>query len=965
MEFFQVPFLFVTTFTVVIASIAAVWMTFSRRKLSPPGLGKLTFAIGWLLLALAETLHGASLVNNELDQNALVLRAASYALLVFSLLSARAGAGGAGALVVTQTAFLPSFLAAAGAWVAQRSKLGDARRLALCFVFLGASEFVFAIGGAGSTQEATALWIGARLLRLAAAIALASWLWEGFRTSIQLRIVAVLVVLSLIVVVLISSAMTQVFATSVRAQALADAVRDGEAQKLIMNEQRREAVQDARQVAGAEAVQRAVTTRAPSLSQLAAGLEGPGNLFESADFLAFFAPVETGAGILAYSAQGPTGAPPNLSDIDATALAGTDVVTSAIRGDQASSVDLIGEDKIALIAAFPILQPPGFAAPGSPVGIAGAVALGNIVDSNYLETLSSRSGRELSLLSQEGVIASTLPGSDRLIREDLPKVFEDRKTITGEARFGGIEYFSAYVPLERADGRIVAALVVSSRSEVIALTQQSVGRVLFVLVLIAALVAVVLSYLSGGRVTRPIIELTRASDRVRRGDLRSRVEIQTGDEIGVLGETFNEMTASMARLTGDLRRVAQEEFELRTRLETIVQSMTDGLIAIDPEGRVVTLNREAERILGVRATRSRGRHIREVLTLNDTAGRKLELPIYSLKRGTIDSAYTAPRDNGSRLPVAITSAPIEDDEGSVVGGVALIRDLTSQIEVERMKTEFLSNISHELRTPLTPIKGYTDLMRRKPVPRKQAIGFLDNMASSIGRLERIVDMLVDVSSMEAGRLTPRTVPVDLDKATLALVDRWRGAAPKHRFSRRGFSNLPTMKLDERLVPRAIDELIDNAVKFSPKGGKVVLTGELQKSQNGRIARISVVDEGMGLTDEQLSEILNDFVQGDASATRQYGGLGIGLSYVRRIAEAHGGTVEVENLENKGSRFSILLPVSDAATLAAEDGAAAKKKVPMRQETTESARMKPTSKKKTTRSGGKRVTKSKATRGAKR
>jgi PAS domain S-box-containing protein len=926
MELLQVPFLFATTFAVVLAAVGGIWVTVSRPELVPQGLGRIGFGVGWLLLGVAESIHGALLIDSEITDTAIALRAGAYAILVLSMLAARKGVATV-AVVVTQTAFMPSFLAAAGAWVATRSRLLEARRLALAFLLFGASELIFGLGGAGSAEEAGALWVSARLLRLLGAVALGVWLWQGFRTSIQLRFVAVLVILSMVVVVLISSAMTQVFATNVRTDARNDSVREGEAQKLIMEEQRREAVQDAKQAAGSEIVQRAVAARDPILGQIATNLEGPGGLFESADFLAFFAPTEAGASILAFSAAGrESGAPPQLTDIDATALAGTDVVVSAIGGVQAASVDLVGEEKIALVGAFPILRPAGLDPPGTPIGIAGAVALGRVIDSGYLETLSLRSGLEFSLLSQEGVFASTLPNPERLARSDLRRVFEDRLTITGEERFGGIDYFSSYVPLERADGRIVGALVVSSQSEVIALTQKNVGRILFVLVLVAAAVAAALSFLSGSRVTKPIVELIRASDRVRRGDLRSRVSVKTGDEIAILGETFNEMTASMARLTGDLRRTAEQELELRTRLETIVQSMTDGLLAIDAEARVVTLNREAERILNVSIARARGRPIQDVLQLKDSAGSKLNLPIYNFRRGTVDGAFSDSQD-GESLPVAMTSAPIEDEGRNVVGAVAVVRDLTPQLEVERMKTEFLANISHELRTPLTPIKGYADIMRRKSVPRRQALGFLDNMITSIGRLERIVDMLVDVSSMEAGRLTPRTVPLDLEKTVSTLVDRWKRSAPKHQFVRRGFRQLPTLKLDERLIPRAIDELIDNAVKFSPKGGRVIVSGELQSSQNGRIAKISVADEGVGLSDEQLSEIFEDFVQGDASATREYGGLGIGLAYVRRIAEAHGGTLEAERIQERGARFSIVLPVANGSIMPSSSKSGTRQKAP--------------------------------------
>ena len=149
--------------------------------------------------------------------------------------------------------------------------------------------------------------------------------------------------------------------------------------------------------------------------------------------------------------------------------------------------------------------------------------------------------------------------------------------------------------------------------------------------------------------------------------------------------------------------------------------MTDGLIAVDRTGRIVTINREAERITGVTADRARDRKVERVLAVVDSSGEHVELPIYRMAGGSAAGFIAGNPTGGQGIPVAVTSAPITDDDGTVTGGVAVLRDLTSELEVETMKTEFLSNISHELRTPLTPIKGYADLLRRKVVPRAKAI----------------------------------------------------------------------------------------------------------------------------------------------------------------------------------------------------------------------------------------------------
>ena len=154
---------------------------------------------------------------------------------------------------------------------------------------------------------------------------------------------------------------------------------------------------------------------------------------------------------------------------------------------------------------------------------------------------------------------------------------------------------------------------------------------------------------------------------------------------------------------------------------------------------------------------------------------------------------------------------------------------------------------------------------------------------------------------------PEVLPFDLDRATADLVSKWLEAAPNHSFERTGFDDLPMVAGDARLLPRAIDELIDNAVKFSPDGGPVSVRGEVDAARPDRV-RVSVADRGIGISAAQKSRIFQDFVQVDASETRAFGGLGLGLAYVRRIIEAHDGELQVESTAGEGSRFSLLIPL---------------------------------------------------------
>jgi signal transduction histidine kinase len=309
----------------------------------------------------------------------------------------------------------------------------------------------------------------------------------------------------------------------------------------------------------------------------------------------------------------------------------------------------------------------------------------------------------------------------------------------------------------------------------------------------------------------------------------------------------------------------------------------------------------------VKADEAMGQPVEDLLIAVDSQGARLRLPIFDLAEGSV-GGIALRRKRGERVPVAVTSATLKDEDGVIFGAVAVVRDMTREREIERMKTEFLSNISHELRTPLTPIKGYAEILSRKEVPREKAKQFMRGILESTSRLERIVELLVDFSAMEAGRMAPRTAQIDLGEMVTALSDGWREQAPSHNIAIDVSSDLPAVLGDERLLRRCIEEIVDNAIKFSPSGGTIAV--KVARHDNGEGADdvlLSISDEGIGISSEDLSRIFSDFHQLDGSETRSFGGLGLGLAFVQRIAEAHVGQVDVESKVNEGTTFSIVIP----------------------------------------------------------
>jgi len=240
-------------------------------------------------------------------------------------------------------------------------------------------------------------------------------------------------------------------------------------------------------------------------------------------------------------------------------------------------------------------------------------------------------------------------------------------------------------------------------------------------------------------------------------------------------------------------------------------------------------------------------------------------------------------------------------EEKVAGATRRLREL------DQAKNEFLTIASHELRTPLTALQGFSELLLTRQVPPERAQKYLGHIHTEAQRLGRIVVDLLDHSRIESGRgpeLSP--VPLDLGSIIEANVEIFASQHPRHHFHWPGAATVPALCADRDAVDRMLKNLLSNAIKYSPRGGRVRVEAGLAQDRPGMV-ELSVEDDGVGIAAEALSRIFDPYVRVANPETSTAPGLGLGLSLVRGLAHAHGGSVEVESLPGKGSRFRVLLP----------------------------------------------------------
>jgi signal transduction histidine kinase len=389
---------------------------------------------------------------------------------------------------------------------------------------------------------------------------------------------------------------------------------------------------------------------------------------------------------------------------------------------------------------------------------------------------------------------------------------------------------------------------------------------------LALLIAGFAGYFAAVLISRRISRLNLAAENLAAGHFDERITSSVEDEVGSLGETFNAMAVS---LKGAFEQIEQE----KERGSAILNGMTDAVVGVDKELNLVFQNPRAKKLLESSDHAFHNR-LQEVLAKTRYSG-----PV------------TEPAAEAGERLIEIRAAPLED------GALAIMRDVTEDLHMQRVKAEFIANASHELKTPLTALSGYLEMLEDEEDERVRA-EFLGDMRVQTERLQNLARTLLDLSRLDANAVTFRTEEVDLEDLLYGL--RRDFGYTGRELDIRADADVPPVLTDPNQLHRVIAILVDNALKYSDEGSLV----ELGLSRDDGLVAISVTDRGCGIPEREIPHIFDRFYRAQGSSRAD--GTGLGLALAHEITDHLGGEIQVLSSPNAGSTFTILLPLTTNA-----------------------------------------------------
>ncbi|SEN26836.1 ATP-binding protein [Lihuaxuella thermophila] len=510
--------------------------------------------------------------------------------------------------------------------------------------------------------------------------------------------------------------------------------------------------------------------------------------------------------------------------------------------------------------------------------------------------------RNGSILSSDGKpVVSQVPWKEVLGQKEFETVLRGEKVYKRERV--RLSEANDYLPFLKNDillvavpylqaGKIQGAILLYQTHDQIS---DHLKQWIFYSALIGIVLTTVFAFFLSTRITQPLIQMKKAAEKMARGHFSIRVPVRfhERDEIADLAMTFNRMAG---QLEDSIHQLSQE----KEQLSSILRSMSDGVITVNKYGKVILTNPPADRFLELcKRNRSQDEH---------QDGNLLPPPLKDFFQMVVEENQEHTRDITEQGRTwAVVMAPLYSGD-QVRGAVAVMRDVTEERRLDKMRKDFVANVSHELRTPLAMLQGYSEALMddiaETPEERREIAQVINEESQ---RMSRLVRELLDLARMEAGHITVEPSRISLPEFIHRVIRKFLALAREQQIhlSEDLAGDLPEVYWDEDKIEQVLTNLIDNALRHTPSGGSVRVRVYQEEDQ----MYLEVEDTGSGIPEEDLPFIFERFYKADKARTRgQSGGTGLGLSIVKHLVHAHGGEASVKSELGKGTVFIIQLPI---------------------------------------------------------
>ncbi len=443
----------------------------------------------------------------------------------------------------------------------------------------------------------------------------------------------------------------------------------------------------------------------------------------------------------------------------------------------------------------------------------------------------------------------------------------------------------------KSTGGVKGSIYLVAKVENVFTQMQEINDIFISGTVIALAITAILGILLAQTVAKPISDMRKHALAMARGNFTRKVKVYGYDEIGQLAITFNNLTKKIQ----EAQSTTEGE---RRKLSSVLSNMTDGVIATDRRGRVILINEPAVKMLNVSRETVLSQPIVPLLGLEEQYSFEDLLE----EQDSVNLDYSTEKNH---YILRANFSVIQKETGFVNGLITVLHDITEQEKIDKERREFVANVSHELRTPLTTMRSYLEALAEGAWQDEEiAPNFLEVTRNETERMIRLVNDLLQLSKMDSRDYQIKKEWIDFVVYFNRIIDRFELSKERNvKFQRTLPNHDIFIEMDEDKLTQVLDNIISNALKYSPEGGVVKFSIEESEDK----ITVSISDQGVGIPKADLEKIFDRFYRVDKARSRKLGGTGLGLAIAKEVVNAHGGDIWASSVEGKGTTIAFTLP----------------------------------------------------------